>query len=122
MNFVARKIIGIGQRRRDPARLASTSCVLCGLGQRERGNDDHLVIETPDVGRRAEMVCGPCGGTLARVIEKFGSHLTFQIEEAQVEAGERDTWRRVQAISSPSTRRSGHVHAQASPDFCGRER
>lgn len=64
-------------------------CSLCGKSDPGRVND-RLLIQTPGTARRCEAVCRACGRSLARVVKRFGTNLTVQVEEGQGEAGERD--------------------------------
>jgi hypothetical protein len=52
---------------------------------------DHLLAGTPGTPTHDGAVCQECGQTLDRAVQKFGSDLTVQIEESQVQARKRDT-------------------------------
>lgn len=76
-------------RRHAPEAQPATECCVCGTNDMAQVQN-HVLVGTPGVPLTDGGVCEQCGRVLGRVVEKFGSELTVQVEEAQKDANERD--------------------------------
>jgi hypothetical protein len=76
-------------QRHAPEARNATRCGVCGTVDAERVTD-HIQVGTPGTPAHDEGVCEACGAVLNRVADKYGSHLTMMVQEAQHEASERE--------------------------------
>jgi hypothetical protein len=53
--------------------------------------EDHLLVGSPGVPTHNGGICSTCGRVIEQVVQKLGSDLSIQVEQAQSEAAEHDT-------------------------------